>query len=110
MARAGLIEKQLHAGAVDVRQDQRVERAIGHRDGRISVGVLLRHHCLAQWTNRFGAPATPRIGDATEARFVLKHQADPPLARPRAADFEEAVRELFFPASWAATSALGAPL
>jgi hypothetical protein len=28
MARADLIEKQLHAGAVDVRQDQRVEHAI----------------------------------------------------------------------------------
>ena len=44
MARADLIEKQLHAGAFDVRQDQLVEHAIGYRDGRISVGVLLRHH------------------------------------------------------------------
>src|ERR1700682_2493771 len=47
MARADLIEKQLHAGAVDVRQDQRVEHAIGHRDGRISVGVLLRQFTIA---------------------------------------------------------------
>jgi len=110
MARADLIEKQLHAGAVDVRQYQRVEHAIGYRDGRISVGVLLRHHCMTQRTNRFGAPATPRIGDATEARFVLKHQPDRPLARPRAVDFEEDVGEFFFQASWAATSALGCRL
>ena len=110
MTRADLIEKQLHAGAIDVRQDQRVERAISHGDGGISVRLLLRHHRLTQWANGSGAPATPRVGDATEARFVLKHQADRPLARPRAVDFEEDVGEFFFQASWAATSAWGCRL
>ena len=110
MTRADLIEKQLHAGAIDVRQDQRVERAISDGDGGISVRVLLRHHRLTQWANGSGAPATPRVGDATEASFVLKHQADRHLARPRAVDFEEDVGEFFFQASWAATSAWGCRL
>ena len=46
MARADLIKEQLHAGAIDVWQDQRVERAVSHTDGGISVPVLLRHHRL----------------------------------------------------------------
>lgn len=95
MTRADLIEKRLHAGAIDVRQDQQVERAISHGDGCISVRVLLRYHRLTQWANGFGALATPRVGDATEARFVLKHQADRPVVRPRAVDFEEDVGEFF---------------
>ena len=52
---------------------RRVELAIEDRDRRIGVGIFLRHHGLAEGSNRLGAPAAPGIRDASEACLVLKH-------------------------------------
>lgn len=79
----GSIKGRLHAGAIDVRQDQRIACAISDADGRISVHVLPRYHRLIQWVNRFEVTATSLAEDSSESRFVLKHQADQPLARQR---------------------------
>ena len=47
VARAHLIEKQLHARGIDVRQDQRIEFPAFGLHGRVGVGVLVGQHRLA---------------------------------------------------------------
>lgn len=110
MARGDFVQKELHAVAVDVGEDQCVQIAIGDRHGGVRIGVLLRYLGLAERTHRLGTPTAAGIGDPTEAGLILKHQPERPLARPRLVDFAEDVLEFFFQSSCAATSACGCRL
>lgn len=110
MSLGDLVEEDLHALAIDLRQNQRVELPISHGDGGISVGVFLGDHGLAEWAYRLGTPAASGIGYSTEARFVLKHQANGTGTRPLLVYFFEEVGKFFFHSSWAATSAWGCRL
>ena len=100
-----LVEEQLHALAIDLRQDQRVKLPVSHRDGGIGVGVFLSDHGLAEWAYRLGAPAASGIGYPAEARLVLEHQANGTGTWPLPVYFFEEIGKFFFHSSWAATSA-----
>ncbi len=99
MALAHLVQEQLHAVRVDVRQDERVQLAAGHIDGGIRVGLLVGQHGLAQGAKRLGCPAAAHIVDASKARLVLEHQLDGALPRPLRADFGKVFGEFFFHSS-----------
>lgn len=105
MAGGDLVEEDLHALAVNVRQDQGIELAVAHTHRRIGVGVLLGHHGLAQRAQWPGAPAAPNVADAPEARFVLEQQPQRAFAREALLEFGERFGEFFFHASCAVTSA-----
>jgi len=94
-----LIEEQLHTITIDVRQKEGVQFAIGGGHGRVGIGVFLRDHRLDHGAGRLGTPTAARAGDASEARFVLKHQPDRLFARPVPVDFREGVLEFFFHSS-----------
>jgi len=53
-----LIEKQLHALGVDVRQYQTIELASADIHRTVGVGVLVRQHSLAKWAYWLGGPNT----------------------------------------------------
>ena len=99
VALAHLVEKQLHALGVDVGQDERVQLAACHIDGRIGVGVLVGQHGLAQGPHRLGRPATAHVVDAPKACLVLEHPLDRAVPRPVRADFGESLGEFFFHSS-----------
>ena len=82
MARSQLVDEDLHASTIDVRQDQAVKLTVCHRHGRIGVGVLVRNHGVAHRPDGARAPAAARVRDAPEARLVGKHHAQPPAAAP----------------------------
>lgn len=94
-----LIEEHLHTLTIDVRQDQRVEYSVNHRNGGIGIGVFLGHHRLAHWPDRFGAPASSRIGDPSKARLVLKQHPNWSIPKPFVVDQGKGVLEFFFHSS-----------
>ena len=67
------IEEQLHAVAVDMRQNQRIESAIYRADHTVRIGVLVREHGLHHRTNGLFGPAVAGIADAAKPRLVLEH-------------------------------------
>lgn len=100
-----LIKKQLHAVAIDVGHDQCVQLSVRHRDRRIGLGICLRDHRLDPRSNGFRTPTPTRIGEASEPRFVLKHQVERSFRLPLPVDFREGIWAFFFPASCVGTSA-----
>ena len=94
-----LVEEQLHAFGVDVRQDQAVEVASAHVHRAIGIGVFVRQHGLADGAHRLGSPAPAHVRDASEARLVLVHQLDGLALRPVLADGGERFGEFFFHSS-----------
>ena len=56
MAGGNLVEEELHALAVDARQNQGIQLTVGHRDRRIGVRVFLHDHGLAQGSNGYSGP------------------------------------------------------
>ncbi len=94
-----LIEEQLHALGVDVRQHQAIELASADIHRTVGVGVLVRQHSLAKWAYWLGVPAPTHVRDAPKARLVLKHQLDGFALGPVFADFGERFGEFFFHSS-----------
>jgi hypothetical protein len=94
-----LVQEQLHASGVDVRQDQTVQLASADVHRAISVGVFVRQHALADGAQRFGCPAPAYVRDASKARLVLKHQLDGFALCPVLADLDERFGEFFFHSS-----------
>ena len=91
-----LVDEQLHAMGVDVRQYQTVKLSSADIHCAIGVGVLVREHALADRANRLGSPASTYIRDAPKARLVLKHQLEGLALRPVFADVGEIFGEFFF--------------
>ena len=94
-----LVENYLHASGIDVRQYQTVKATILWADDTIGLGVLLRHHGAYQRPVRAATPAVVRIREASESRFILKHQAQRLLVIPVGKDFIQAFLEFFFQSS-----------
>lgn len=95
VASANLIQKHLHARAVDLRQNQRIQSAIYRADGPIHVGVLLSDHRLDQWPVRPLVPAVANIDDPPKAHFVLKHQPYGAWHRERGYFLRQALGKFF---------------
>ena len=71
-----LVEEELHAASVDVRQYQTIELAGANIHCAKNIGVLMGQHALAKRTDWFGCPTPAHVRGAPEARLVLKHQLD----------------------------------
>lgn len=94
------IQKDLHAGSVDVWQDQAVQCAFRNGNRRICIGVFLgdlrdHHRSVGTWT-----PAPSGSGDPSKPGFVLKQEAQRSLSFPLSVDFLERVVQFFFQSSW----------
>jgi hypothetical protein len=76
MTRGDFLQKDLHAVCIDVRQDQTVEMTAVRIDGSIALGVFMGQHGAGHRAQRIRRPGAPYIGDSTESRLVLEHQAD----------------------------------
>jgi len=95
-----VIQKDLHAGPVDVRQDQAVQGAFRNGNRRIRIGVFLgdlRGHHRSMGT-RTPAPSGP--GDPSKPGFVLEQEAQGSLSLPLPVDSLERVVQFFFQSSW----------
>ena len=95
VASRDFVEKQLHAGGVDMRQDEAVGLARADVHGAVGIGVLVREHGLAQRSHGLRCPAAADVRDAAKARLVLEHQADRAALCPAAADVLERLESCF---------------
>lgn len=94
-----LVEEELHAFGVDVRQDQTVEFTRAHIHRAIDLGVLVCQHGLANGAQWLGSPTPAHVRDAPKARLVLEHQLDDLALRPVLADGGERFGAFFFHSS-----------
>jgi hypothetical protein len=95
MACRDLVEEDLHAAGVDVRQYQTIELAGANIHRTKNIGVLMRQHALAKRTHWFGCPTPAHVRDAPKTRLVLKHQFDGLVLRPVFADLGKDLGEFF---------------
>ncbi len=102
-----LVEKDLHAIRIDVRQYQTVNLSSADINRTISIRVLMCEHGLAKRADRLWSPAPAYVRDASEARLVLKHQLDGLALRPVFADAVESFAEFFFQSCCATGSLCG---
>ena len=73
--RAGQLgEERRHRFAVDIRQEQTMQRAIVGTHGGKGVTVLADDLRAGFGTQRLGSPATPGIADASKAGLVFEEQ------------------------------------
>lgn len=94
------IQKDLHAGAVDVWEDQAVHCAFGNGDRRIGIGVFLRDLRDHHRSVGTGTPASSGSGDPPKSSLVLKQEAQRSFPFPLSVDVLEGVVQFFFQSSW----------
>ena len=107
VAAGNLVEEDLHAVGVDMRQHQAVEATVPWTDRAIGVGILLRHHGANERPGGTAAPAIAGVRDASESGFVLEHQPQWPTVAPGRYDFAQHALEFFFQSSRTAASPFG---
>jgi hypothetical protein len=74
VALADFLQKQRHALAVDVGQNQRVKVALRDAHRTISVDILMGEHRFDGGTQGEFGPTVATIADPAKAGFILKHQ------------------------------------
>ena len=99
MTPGDLIEKQLHAARIDLRQDQTVQLACTSIDCAVGIGIFMGQHGLAHGLHGVRRPTPALVRDTAKPRLVLKHQFDGLSARPVLDDFAEDFREFFIHSS-----------
>ena len=107
MSLCHLIEKQLHARRVDLRQNQRIHLSRRDIDGSIGIGIFMGEHGLAEGAHGFGCPATTNIVDPPKACLVLEQNYDWVFSGEGCLRFLEDFREFFFQSSCACGSLCG---
>ncbi len=104
IARRHLIQKDLHAGSIDMRQDQAVHFAGRDRHCRVRIGVFLgdlRGHHRAMGAR---TPAAACSGNSSKPGFVLKQETKWALSLPFPVDFLKGSLQFFFQSSWTSGS------
>ncbi len=69
-------KKDRERGGIHVRQNQRVEFAVGWTDGSVGIRVLTDDLAMRDRSRPWRTPATVRIGDPSEASLILEHQPE----------------------------------